>query len=142
MQILQTWRHFKNKDNENTPWLINQGHTNPLTTKNDLQIYVCLSSVFYYCDKVLLSSTSWLGDGLFQLTILRWHTAKVSQVEAQTRQRPEGKSWCRGSEGVLLSGLLSQTCSAWFPPALRTVTAHGCVVPTPNIELNLLTANI
>lgn len=48
-----------------------RSYKSPDHKKNDLQIYVYLSSVFYYCDKVLLSSTSWLGDGLFQLTTLR-----------------------------------------------------------------------
>ena len=40
----------------------------------------------------------------------------------QTRQEPEGRSWCRDHGGVLLTGLLFMACSACFLREPRTTS--------------------
>jgi hypothetical protein len=61
--------------------------------------------------------------GLIQLTLPhRCSSPKEGRTGTHTGQELEGRSWCRGHGGVLLTGLLPLACSACFLIEPRTIS--------------------
>jgi hypothetical protein len=64
-----------------------------------------------------------LGSCIFGLHTLDHSPMREAKAGTQTGWEPGGRSWCRGQERVLLTGLFLKTCSAWLLIEPRTISS-------------------
>lgn len=70
-------------------------------------MYYCLSLSYYGGDQKPWPNPTWVGKGLFHSVSYNSPSSKAVRAGTQAEQELGGRSWCRGREWDLLTGLIS-----------------------------------
>jgi hypothetical protein len=100
-------------------------------------LWACLGQGFYHCDETPWPKSKFEGKGFIQHTLPHCcSSVKKVRTGTHTGKDSEGRGWCRGHGGMLLTGLLSllsyrtrtQRCPGMAAPTMGWTLPHWLLI--------------